>query len=205
MVVRPHRAFLVVVGLLFVAGLVACATTRLDAQWSNPAVSADRIGGKWLVVGMTRDATVRRLYEDEMAAQLAARGVDAVRSYEVIDGPLAAEGAALASAARSAGAAVLLTSALVAREQVQRVIVEPLPTWGWGYEGWYGHYWSLAMTRTETRSYERYVVGTSLTDVASGRIVWTARTVTENDAAVAREVRAFARLIAGALEKAGRV
>ena len=205
MVVQLQRAVRVVLGLAWVAGIIACATTRLDAQWSNPEVSAGRIGGKWLVVGMTRDQTVRRLYEDEIAAQLAARGVDVVRSYAVTDGPLGPGGAALALAARRAGAAAMLTSALVAREQVQRVIVEPLPTWGWGYEGWYGHYWSLAMTRTETRSYERYVVGTSLTDVASGRIVWTARTVTENDAAVALEVKAFARLIAEALERAGRV
>lgn len=201
---RVRRAVSGLAGVVIAAALVACATTRLEAQWSNPHFAATRITGKVLLVGVTRDDTVRRLYEDEMAAQLTARGVAAVRSYEVLAAALgSASSDLLTQAARRACPGAILSSAVVGREHVQRVITEPMPTWAWGYAGWYGHYWSLAMTRTEVQTYERFVVGTSLTDVASGKIVWTARTATDSTDAVEREIKAFARVIADALAKAG--
>jgi hypothetical protein len=177
----------------------------MEAQWRNPDFAGAKFIGKVLVVGITRDDTMRRMYEDAMAEQMAARGIAAVRSYEVLDGPLkAGSAAALAPVARRAGAVAVLSSALIAREHVHNVVVEPMPAWGWGYSGWYGHYWGFA-TRAEVRTYERFVVGTSLSDVATGKIVWTARTATDSNDRPEREVKAFAKAILNALAEAGLV
>lgn len=205
MSLTTHRRFAALLVVLAAAALTGCATTtRLDGQWSNPQFESTRITGKVLVVGLTRDETVRRLYEDDMAAQLAARGLSVVRSYEVIPGPLSANsGAQVLAEARHIGAADILSSALVSRQRVQRVYVEPTPAWwGWGYDGWYGHYWPYAMTPTEVRDYDRYVVGTSLTDVKSGKIFWTARTVTESPDTIVREIKGFVKVIVDAMAKA---
>jgi hypothetical protein len=190
--------------ILTALALAGCASTRLDAQWTSPEIAGRRIEGKVLVVALTRDETVRRLYEDEMAARLAARGVAPIRSYTVLAGPLTADAsAAVLAAARGAGATAVLSSALLGQERAQRVIVEPLPAWAWGYGGWFDHYWSFAYTRTEVRTFERYVAGTSLTDVASGKLLWTARTHTDAPANIEREIRAFAAVIVDALSAAG--
>ncbi len=199
--ISGRLAALATVGI--VMALAGCATTRVEGQWRHPDAANLRLAGKVLVVGLTRDETTRRLFEDAMSAELVARGREVARSYDAASGALAAADAdALAALAKRVGAASILSSALVAHEQVQRVIIEPMPEWRWSYAGWYGHYWPLA-TRTEIRTYDRYVAGTSLTDVAGGRVVWTARTITSSPGAAAREVKTFARVIADALATAG--
>lgn len=188
--------------VLVSALLSGCASTRVEGQWRHPEAASYRLAGKVLVVGVTRDATARRLYEDAMAAELTARGLSAVRSYEAVAGELPDDsGATLTAAAQRAGAAAILSSALVAHEQVQRVTIEPSPEWRPGYWGWYGHYWAL-VRRTEVRTYDRYVASTSLTDATGGRIVWTARTLTESPGAIESEVKVFSKVIADALVSA---
>jgi hypothetical protein len=192
-------AFAILICALLAAG---CATTRLDTQWSNPEFAGRKVSGKMLVVGVSRDETLRRLYEDELASQLNARGVSATRSYEVLPGPLVMDGTnAILKAAREANATTILSSAVVAREHVERVISEPTPSFGSRFSGWYVYYWPYSYARTEVRAFDRYTVGTSLTDVASGKIVWSARTQTENVDYAAREVKALARVIMTALSQ----
>jgi hypothetical protein len=182
--------------------LASCATTRLDTQWSNPEFAGRKMSGKILVVGVSRDETLRRLYEDELAAQLTTRGLATIRSYEVLPGPLVMDGTnAILKAARDANAAAVLSSAVVAREHVERVISEPTPSFGSRFSGWYVYYWPYAYARTEVRAFDRYTVGTSLTDVATGKITWSARTQTENVDHAAREVKALARVIMNALNQ----
>jgi hypothetical protein len=192
---------------LFALLIAGCATTHLDSQWSSPDFANNKMSGKLLVVGVSRDDTVRRLYEDEMTAQLASRGLTTtVRSYELIPGPLVLGGnTALLKAARDAGANMILSSVVVAREHVDRVISDPMPRYGMNFDGWYGYYWPYAYVRTEIRSFDRYTVGTSLTDVATGKIMWSARTQTENVDHVDREIKAFASVIVAALVKGGKL
>ena len=195
--------FLAALLALFSAG---CATTQLDSQWSSPDFANNKIIGKLLVVGVSRDDTVRRLYEDEMTAQLASRGLTTARSYELIPGPLVLGGnTALLKAARDVGANMILSSVVVAREHVDRVISDPIPRYGMNFDGWYGYYWPYAYVRTEVRSFDRYTVGTSLTDVATGNIMWSARTQTDNVDNVDREIKAFASVIVTALVKGGKL
>jgi len=57
--------------------LAACASTSLVNQWKSP----DHVGPavrKVLVVGVTKQASVRRVFEDEFTAQLRAAGVEAI-------------------------------------------------------------------------------------------------------------------------------
>jgi hypothetical protein len=186
--------------------LASCATTHLNSHWSSPDFANNKITGKLLVVGVSRDDTVRRLYEDEMTAQLASRGLTTACSYELIPGPLVLGGnTALLKAARDAGANMILSSVVVAREHVDRVISDPMPRYGMNFDGWYGYYWPYAYMRTKIRSFDRYTVGTSLTDVATGKIMWSARTQTENVDHVDREVKAFATVIVNALTKGGKL
>lgn len=202
-----HRSILqAAIAALLALLLAGCASTTLDGTWARAGVTGQRIEGPVLVVGVARDETVRRLYEDQMAAQLAARGVAARRSYEAVPGALPGDGdERLLAAARSAGARYLLSTALIGQEVEQAVRYEPWPPAGFvGYRGWYSAYWGWSWpARTEVRTYSVYLAQTALIDVATDRVEWTARTRTVAPADLERETRAFVGVILGALSRDG--
>lgn len=186
--------------------LAACASTTLDGTWQRAEFAGQRIDGAVLVVGVARDETVRRLFEDDMVAKLAARGVKALRSYDSAAGALDGDShERLLAAARAAGARYLLSTAVIGQEIEQNVTYEPWPQAGFfGYRGWYRTYWGLSWpVRTEVRSYRVYLAQTSLVSVAADRVEWTARTRTTAPTDIERETRAFVDVILGALAKAG--
>lgn len=74
---------------IIVTAIVAnCATTQLDSKWASPEFTGTKLQGKVFIVGISNDDMVRRLYEDEMAAQLQTRGFSTMRSYDIIVAPL---------------------------------------------------------------------------------------------------------------------
>ncbi len=192
--------------LVFV--LAACASTTLDGTWTRAEFAGARLEGPVLVVGVARDETVRRLFEDDMAAKLAARGIKALRSYDSAAGSLDGDSHdRLLAAARSAGARYLLSTAVIGQEIEQTVVYDTWPHAGFfGYRGWYRTYWGLSWpVRTEVRRYRVYLAQTSLVSVAADRVEWTARTRTTAPTDIERETRAFVDVILGALAKAGLV
>lgn len=197
----PSRAF---VAFMFVALLAACATTRIDAQWQNPDFSGGKLQGAVMVVGVTRDDAARRLYEDAMSVRLGERGINATPSYRVLPAALGDSSSQLVlDAARSAGARYVLSSGLIRREVVERAIADP-PGWHWDpwYAGWYRTYWPYAYAR-EVQVFERYVASTSLAQAGDGKVLWSARTSTEDTGDLEQEVKAFARAIVQAMADKG--
>ena len=192
--------------LLLTLLLGACATTTVDGTWTRPETAGRRVEGPVLVVGVARDETVRRIYEDDMAGKLAARGIKAMRSYEVVPGALDGEGPdRLLQAARAAGASYLLSTAVIGVDVEQTVYADP---WAYpafvGYRGWYGAYWGMAWPAyAQVRTYPVYVAQTALVRADADRIEWVARTRTTAPGNVEAETRAFVDVILGALARDG--
>lgn len=185
--------------------LAACASTSLEGSWSNPALPREPISGPVLVVGVARDDIVRRVYEDGMVAQLAARGIKAMPSYGLVAGPLGPKAHdEVLAAARKAGARQLLSTAVIGQDREQVVTQDPGPFIGMGgYGRWYGAYWGMSFpVRTEVRSYAVYTAQTSLVDVAGEQLRWTARTRTADPRDVTRETQAFVEVIVKSMTEA---
>jgi hypothetical protein len=185
--------------------LAACASTSLEGSWSNPALPREPISGPGLVVGVARDDIVRRVYEDGMVAQLAARGIKAMPSYGLVAGPLGPKAHdEVLAAARKAGARQLLSTAVIGQDREQVVTQDPGPFIGMGgYGRWYGAYWGMSFpVRTEVRSYAVYTAQTSLVDVAGEQLRWTARTRTADPRDVTRETQAFVEVIVKSMTEA---
>jgi hypothetical protein len=188
--------------------LTACSTTSLDGSWTRPEAAGKRLQGPVLVVGVARDDTVRRVYEDEMVARLSARGVKAQRSYELVPEALTKDAVErLQQAARKAGVTHTLSTAVIGQERETIVHQDPFVYGGWGgYRGWYGSHWGMAHPAyTDVRTYTIYVAQTALTEVATDRVDWSARTRTISPTNIEKETRAFVDIIVGALEAAGLV
>ena len=189
--------------------LAACATsTQFNAQWINPQ-AGDRLPVKsLLVIGITRDTTARRVYEDTMVAQLTARGIQAQPSYRHLpdDGP--APQAAIEKAVRDVGAQAVLISRTVSVTNEVHVspgmVMGPPTAFGWG--GFYGFYhgmWSSAYAiPPSVYTVQNVVVDTRLFDAKDFMVLWSASSTTTPTSTMQTTISEFAVTLVTALAAA---
>ena len=132
-----------------IVALSGCASTALNAQWVNPQAGNKLPVKSVMVMGINRDSTARRIYEDAMVAQLSARGIKAVQSYKSVPEEGPAEQQKIQAAVAAAGADSVLISRTVSVTNEVRVSPGYVagPPWGFGWPGFYGYYhsyWSAA-------------------------------------------------------------
>src|SRR4029450_10935222 len=149
--------------------LAACASTELVNQWSNPAYTSPSFK-KVMVVGVTKQASIRRSFEDEFVAQLKAAGVNAIPSYLYIpqDGPVGE--AVLKQALKETGAEAVMITRLVRGQKKTEIApgyyppdpamaVHPLYTTAWNdyyeppivYQCEFYTYHNTSLARVKTR------------------------------------------------------
>jgi hypothetical protein len=191
-------ALFLMMGALTLAG---CSSTELVNQWSNPAYTSASFK-RILVIGVARQASIRRTFEDEFAAQLSAAGIDAVPSYRYISegGPVGEE--RLKQAVAQAGADAAIITRLVKTEQKTVVtpgFYQPPPavglynvySWGWG-----GYYEPPSVYR-----YEVYISETTLYDMVKDQVVWSGTAQTASPGNIDKEIRSYAQIMVGAMKE----
>jgi hypothetical protein len=192
-----------IVGSLIAAALLlgGCAATQIINQWSNPsyaAVSFKRI----LVIGVSKQTTIRRNFEDEFVAQLRAAGADAAPSYEFTpeNGPV--EESRLALAVKQAGADAVITTRLVRVERKAEYIpgtYGPYP--GFGYYRWYSSAWVGFYEPPRLHFYDIYISETSLYDVRNDRLVWSGIAKTTQLGDIRQETKEYVEVVIAALRE----
>jgi len=195
-------------GLLWAAviclSLAGCASTSLVNEWQSPQAEAPAPVRKVLVVGVTKQASVRRVFEDEFTAQLRAAGVEAIPGYTVLAEDGQAEQAVLEETVRSTGADGVLVTRLVKQEQ--RLDVTPgtyRPAFGPGLYGWYSSAWVGYYEPPSVYQYEVVTAETSLYSPPESKLVWSGTTETFSPKDVRKETAGFSKVIIGALRKRG--
>ncbi len=202
-----RRTVLIAAALL----LGACAApTVLNTQWVNPEFKGKPPVRSILVMGITKDPTNRRNFEDEMVAQLGTRGVKAVPSYRYAPDAGAASQVKLEQAVKESGVAgVLLSRVVNVSEEVQ---VTPGmymgPPMGYGFGGFYGYYggmWASSYYVPPTIYTERKVAAdTRLFETKDFTLVWSASTTTTpGGGSVSSLLQQFSKLIVDSLAKDG--
>ena len=214
--------------MLFAAAAVAgCATeaTRLDAQWVNPQFAGQRAVRSLMVMGVSRDASTRRLYEDRMVASLGAAGVRAVQAYLTLpdDGPIPED--RLQRAVRAADVSHVIVSRIVNVTQQVNVTPGTVTTtawgpgpgwgpgsaWGPGWRGFHGHHssmWGPTMISTPPRitTTQDLNADTRLFDSLNAEVLWAASTTTSlgtKSATVPQIIDQFVGLIVATLKRDG--
>jgi hypothetical protein len=189
--------------------LAACASSQINAQWSDPQFAGQPArGAKVLVACQASDPTLRRICADRSAAKLAALGAVPVLAPDSSDPAqaAAADEQALLQAARRAGAVALWRTQL----SPEVVAVAPGPSIGIGIGGFGGGYRSgggvgfgvsapLAAGPAETG----YAASASLTDVASGKLMWSARASAPPSSDLAQQLSTLTGLLLDAARQAG--
>jgi hypothetical protein len=183
--------------------LTGCASTTLVNQWKAP----DYTGASYkrvLVVGITKQASIRRTFEDQFVLQLKVAGVDAVQSYTVLPEDGQVEEARLKKAVEDAQADGVITARLVKAEQKTQIspgYYGPVPTVG--FYGWYSSAWMGMYDPPQVYQYDVYTSETSLYHVPENKVVWsgTAQT-TAPGSDVVKEIAQYAELMIKAMRDA---
>jgi hypothetical protein len=137
----PVRVFVVAIAGAFV--LPGCATTKIVTQWSNPDYASPRFK-KILVIGVSKQPSIRRTFEEEFVNKLKAVGVDPVPSYLYITEDGQVDEARLNEAVKKANADAVIITRLVRVEKKTEVspgFYQPAPAIGYGFYGGYSSAW----------------------------------------------------------------
>jgi hypothetical protein len=186
-------------------GLAGCASTRLEAQWSDPQLAPNSLrGARVMVVCEAYDLAVKRICQDQMAAEVVARGGTAV------SGPDAVAGAAVRplnndqylGAARDANAKAVLTHSITTADVSSGSGVSiGLGAFGIGggsVRGGAGVSVPVGGQQTHTG----YAMNSRVTEVASGKLLWTAKASASPSSDVSAQLSELNKAVFGAADKA---
>ena len=196
---RPRRFLPLVVAVLAV--LTACSSTRLVNQWSNPEYTG-RSFNRVMVIGVAKQESIRRTFEDEFVDQLKAAGVDAVPSYQYIPEAGPVEEGRLGQAVTQAKANAVIITRLVRREQ--KTEVTPgfyQPPVGLGFYGWYSAGWVGYYEPPRVYQYDVYISETSLYDTAKNQLIWSGTAETTAPGDIDKEIKSYAAIMIAALKE----
>jgi hypothetical protein len=186
--------------------LAGCATTQVGAQWADPAFQGKSLrGARVLVVCDAGDPAMQRICQDEVSAQVNALGATPVQAPDAgMNGRQAAPGQ-LMSAARVAGARAVFSTSV----SPDTSVVSPGPavsfglggfSWGSGVGGGVG---VTVPTTGGAHVQTGYAANGVLTDVDSGRMMWSARATTPAQSNLNAQMAELAKAVVGAAQQAG--
>lgn len=182
---RGWVVFLLTIGLL---GAASCGpSTKMLTSWTAPDFQKSTIK-KILVLGVAKDLSLRRHYEDSFVQTLQGLKYGAVPSYLWIpDMPKELDKEMLGKKIAEAGVTHVLVTRLVDQKTVQTYTPPSYATVGVSpyYPGWYGSYysyWSVGYTTMVSPGYVSentvFSLETGLYDASDEKLLWTGITET---------------------------
>jgi hypothetical protein len=160
---------------LALAVVAGCANQLLQTH-ANP----EYVGKPFkrvLVVAVTNENVVGRIYEDRMVALLAQRGVQGVQGYNVLGTAGAVDQATLRAAIGKTKVEGVLVTRTLSADQATLTTGAYTVTWGYGWGGFYDYYQGAWQTkyvpaRTTATGPTRIVTETRLFDAKTGTLAW---------------------------------
>jgi hypothetical protein len=188
---------LIAAALLF----TACATTQIINQWSDPSYTSPSFT-RIMVIGVSKQDSIRRTFEDEFVAQLKALGIDAVPSYLFVPEAGQVEESRLKQVVKQAGADAAIITRLVRVEKKAQMTpgrYGPFP--GFGFYRWYSNAWVGFYEPPRVDFYDIYISETSLYDVVNDRLVWSGVAKTTDLGNIQKEIKEYVQTVIKALSE----
>lgn len=190
--------------------LAACATTKMDAQWSNPEFAKASLRGKTVLVACpARDFTTQAVCEDQAASQLDSRGVKTVKFAVVSPGAPPANEAVEAAAKRANAQAVFRSSLSTFAPAVSSGPTIGIGVGGYGGSGGGGGYrgggvgGGISLPIGGGAVSEAWAADTALIDVASGKLMWSGRATTPTGTDMTAQLADLSRVTIEAMATSG--
>ncbi|UCH48412.1 MAG: hypothetical protein JSU95_00915 [Betaproteobacteria bacterium] len=184
--------------LIIAVCVTGCASTELTNSWRDPGYTQSVTS--LVVLGVSNQASVRRVFEDEFAAQLRSRGIRAIPSYTLIadDGQIDEE--RLRTAIESANTDGVIITRLASVKDV--TLATTGPSAAPYYYGYYSRAW-IRYYEPVVQQYEVVTLETTIFALGRAEPVWSGTTETFAPEDVKRETAGFAKVVMKALAAEG--
>ena len=187
-------------GLTLLA-LAACATTELTKTWRRPDYKGPPLT-RLLVVGISKQAAMRRTFEDEFVKQLKASGLNAVASYTLIPEPGPIGEAQLTQALKEAGSDGMLITRLVRADVDTQFTPAFRPTAGTSLAAGYSAAWTGYHEPAASSQPDTVILETDLYGINESQHLWSGTTRTfATTSELQKDIEGFAKLVIGALKE----
>jgi hypothetical protein len=195
------RRAMLLLALSAASALGACSTTQLVTSWRDPAFSGPPLK-KVMVMGISRQATARRVFENTFVASLGEVGVTAVASHVGLpqDGP--PDHSAVAQAVREAGVDGVIVSRVIAREREVRRDMQINPVSRRSFYPGLGFVWVRVYEPQEIETVH-LVAETTVYRVSDGQLIWSGITDSLEPTNWESATKGFARSTIAGLKQAG--
>jgi hypothetical protein len=194
--------------LIFIVVFTACSTTTMLESWNQKGAPPKHYG-RIAVVVISPNTQTRAVVEDAVSAQFKAKKINADPTFNTFPmagqiGQINIDTAVLQQKIRERVTSNhfegLLTIVLLDKQKEERYvegssITVGAPVYGYPYYGYYSYAYQTVYTSGYYVNTTSYFLESNLYDVASGKLIWTAQTKTENPASVEAEAPNYARLI----------
>lgn len=162
----------------------ACAKNTLTSSWVDQSFKGP-IKGRILVVGVFKDSTTHKIFEDSFVASLIKSGADAVPSYSYAEGTDRHSKKWLSQIVKESEAdAILITH--VSSENKQTVKVAPHGlilgggTYGNSFDGYHSYAVELTLEEGYTVNRTEEFIDASLFDSQHDKLIWSASSKSVN-------------------------
>ena len=207
---NKYFSFIRIVGIIFgtfalIAFLLTgCSQTKVTSVWVDQEYQGGVINDVF-VVGVSRNGSLRRIFEDEFVSKFKQRGIKAISSYNVIAGKDLRNEKILASKVKESGSdTILLTRVLEIRKDTEYT----LPNYGYSppsyyHGGWHGYYTEAYLVSPGHKvEYKTAMLETTLYDLKTDKLVWSARSDAPVGGNVGEHIKDFANSIINQLAEA---
>jgi len=177
----------------------SCATTKMTDTWKD-----DNYRGtikKVVVVGIFKEPDTRKIFEDEFADRLRARGVDATASHKIISEAELPDKDVGIGKIRKSGADTVLVTRVMDMETVKNYVPGQsyaVPTYYSYYGAYYSYSYRPGYTETEGFAY----LETNLYNVGDEKLVWSGRSTTKLTETRYELIQAFVKTMLDGLAEA---
>ena len=188
--------------------LTACAAgTKISGAWKDPGYQGG-VFQKLLVVGVGDNTANSRLFEDEFAKALIAKGTMAASGYRVLPDVEQVSQEDIAKAVKKGRYDAVIVTRLVAVDKETRYVppqsyVVPTPYRGMGYYGYYRSSYRVVQEPGYVRTDTTVRLETNLYESRSAKLVWSGRSNTFDPRSVNDTIASVTRAITQRLAKDG--
>jgi len=190
---------------ILATALAACSTTSVVNSWKDPNYTGGPVRSL-LVVGVSSQASVRRIFEETFSESLKAQGVAAVPSYTLVpaDGQIP-EDKLKEAIAKSGAEGVLITRMVGKQTDISTMPVMAPPAVGMrrSYYGYYSNAWVGYYEPMSVQTYSYVIAETTLFRVDGTEPVWSGTTETLEPTDVRKSTQGFAEQMIKTLKKEG--
>lgn len=198
--------------------LAACASTTVTGSWKNPEYSG--LPRNIYIVGISKQDTNRRIFEDEFSRQLQGYGVTGISSYKDLAEPQNATKEAIADRVIKNGADSVLMTRIIGKRTEEVVTpgrisgyetgpnyAYPRPYYPDPYYRDWGNYYDRRFEATYeppiVTQFQVVTIEANLYDAKSGALIWSAQLETVVEASTQELIADFVTTVTKDLRKQG--